>query len=127
MGTTVNVAKSATLPPPGPVSTETVIALQASVSVSLVTADGVEVAFGVPVVSDAFVDRHALGVVHEGATERISRLVAHTSDKEAAQQVDHKLVHLEQFGHQPHACICLLYFQHAHFMPIERVGRRGTY
>ena len=94
MGTTVNVAKAATLPPPGPVSTETGIALQASVSVSLVTADGVEVAFGVPVVSDAFVDRHALGVVHEGATERLSRLVAHTSDKEAAQQVDHTLVHL---------------------------------
>ena len=94
MGTIVNVAKAVTLPPPGSVSTEARIALQAGVSVSLVTADGAEVAFGVPVVSDALVDRHALGVVHEGATERLSRLVAHTPDKEAAQQVDHKLVHL---------------------------------
>ena len=79
MGTTVNVAKAVTLPPSGSVSTEAGIALQASVSVSLVTADGVEIAFGVPVVSDA------LGVVHERATERLSRSVAHTSDKEAAQ------------------------------------------
>ena len=85
MGTTLNVANAVTLPSPGPVSTEAGIASQANVSVSLATTNGVEVAFGEPVVSDAFVERHALGVVHEEAAERLPRLAAHTSDKEAAQ------------------------------------------
>ena len=82
IGVTVNVVKTAALPPLGYVLTQEELVLLAGVGVSVANTDGpviVRMSFG----SDTFVKRHALVVGREGGVERLGLMLPHISEQQA--------------------------------------------